>query len=233
VISGSGPVTDPATTLPIPIDRVEALFINLNNQRIRGVDFEMNYRMDLDALGGSQLGWRFLATQLMENSIQTAGSPFRDDRVGQIGGLNPGPLPEYRITTNLSYTVGRYSVFLQALWLDGGVLDRTYLESNVPILAPPPAQRTPSALVFCNNNTTYCTIDNNKLPSATYVDVRFAAKLGQQEQMELYANLNNVFDKDPVVAAGAVGRTGVGLGVNSSLYDPLGRRLTLGVNFSF
>jgi iron complex outermembrane receptor protein len=229
VISGSGPVADPFTTAVLPIDRVEALFINLNSQRIRGVDFEMSYGLDFD--GGSSLNWRFLATRLMENSIQTAGSPYRDDRAGQVGGLNPGPLPEYRITTNLSYTFGRYSAFVQARWTDGGILDRTYLESSVPV----PASQRPvgSFLVLCENNTRVCTIDDNTLPSATYVDMRFAARLGQEEQLEVFANVNNVFDNEPVIAAGAVGRTGVGLGANSSLYDVIGRRFTVGVNYSF
>ena len=232
VISGSGPVTDPFTALPIPIDRVEALFINLNNQRIRGVDFEMSYSMDFDAFGGSSLGWRFLATRLMDNSIQTAGSPIRDDRAGQVGGLNPGPLPENRVTTNFTYTFGRYALFLQARWIDGGVLDRTYLESSVPIPYSP-LQGPVFPLVTCNNNTTICTLDDNTLPSATYVDMRFAATLGQEEQLEVFANINNVFDDEPVIAAGAVGRTGVGLGANSSLYDVIGRRFTVGVNYSF
>jgi outer membrane receptor protein involved in Fe transport len=231
VISGSGPVADPFTALPIPIDRVESLFINLNNQRIRGVDFEMSYRLDFDALGGSALGWRFLATRLMENSIQTAGSPFKDDRAGQLGGLNPGPLPEYRVTSNFTYTFGRYSVFLQARWIDGGLLDRTYLESSVPV---PAAQRpVGSFLVLCNTNTTICTLDDNTLPSATYVDLRLAAKLGSEQQLELFANVNNLLDEEPVVAAGAVGRTGVALNANSSLYDVIGRRLTVGVSYSF
>jgi outer membrane receptor protein involved in Fe transport len=229
VISGAGPVTDPSTTLPIPIDRVEAIFINLNNQRIRGVDFEMLYRMDLDAFGGSQLGWRFLASRLMENSQQTAGSNTVDDRAGQIGGAFP--FPENRLTTSLSYTVGRFATFLQVRWIDGGLLDRTYLESNVPI---PAAQRPPgSVLATCNSNTTICTIDDNTLPSTTYVDARFAATLGQEEQLEVFANINNVFDREPVIAPGALGRTGVGLGINSGLYDILGRRLTVGVNYSF
>jgi iron complex outermembrane recepter protein len=232
VISGSGPVTDPFTALPIPIDRVEALFINLNNQRIRGVDFEMSYSMDFDALGGSSLGWRFLATRLMDNSIQTAGSPVRDDRAGQVGGLNPGPLPENRVTTNFTYTFGRYALFLQARWIDGGVLDRTYLESSAPIPYSP-LQGPVFPLVTCNNNTTICTLDDNTLPSATYVDMRFAATLGQQEQLEVFAIINNLFDNEPVIAAGAVGRTGVGLGANSSLYDVIGRRFTVGVNYSF
>jgi outer membrane receptor protein involved in Fe transport len=127
--------------------------------------------------------------------------------------------------------VGRYAVFLQARWIDGGLLDRTWLESNVPV----PASQRPvgSFLVLCNTNTTICTLDDNTLPSATYVDMRFAATLGQEEQLEVFANLNNVFDREPVIAAGAIGRTGVGLGINTGLYDILGRRLTVGVNYRF
>src|SRR5690606_28663462 len=124
----------------------EALFINLNSQRIRGTDFELTYRTDFDR--GSSFAWRFLASRLMENSIQTSGSPHRDDRVGQIGGFGFG-FPENRVTTNFTYLFGRYSLFLQARWIDGGVLDRTFLESDVPI----PASMRPegSNLALCNN----------------------------------------------------------------------------------
>ena len=127
----------------MPIDRVETLFINLNNQRIRGLDFEMNYRIDFDAGGGSSLGWRFLATRLMENCDPDGRFAVQDDRVGQVGGALP--LPEHRITTNLTYTVGRYAVFLQARWYDGGLLDRTYVESSVRI----PASARPGARSSC------------------------------------------------------------------------------------
>lgn len=228
VISGSSPITNPATTDPLPIDRVESLFINLNSQRIRGLDVEMTYRKDLDLLGGSTLGWRFLASRLMENSIQTAGSPHRDDRAGQIGGFN---LPKNRITTSLTYLFGRYSLFLQARWIDGGLLDRTYLESATPI----PASLRPegSNLALCNNGATICTIDDNTLPSTTYVDLRFGATLGRTEQLEVFANVNNLFDRDPVIAPGGIGRTGVGLGINTGLYDILGRRFTVGLNYTF
>lgn len=230
VISGSSPVTDPTTTEPIGIDRVEALFINLNSQRIRGVDFEMSYTTDFDFLGGSTLGWRFLASRLSENSIQTAGSPHRDDRAGQIGGTGYG-FPENRVTTNLTYMFGRYSLFLQARWIDGGLVDRTFLESDVPV----PASMRPegSNLALCNNGATICTIDDNSVPSTAYVDMRFAATLGQDEQLEVFANINNLLDREPVIAPGGIGRTGVGLGINTGLYDILGRRYTVGVNYTF
>lgn len=225
VISGAGPVTDPFTTANLPIDRVEALFINLQNQRIRGLDFEMSYRTDFD--NGSSLGWRLLATRLAENSIQTSGGLVKDDRAGQISGAFP--FPEYRITSNLTYMFGRYTLFAQARWIDGGTLDRTYLESDVPV----PASQRPagSNLVLCGANI--CTIDDNTLPSTTYVDARFSARLGQSDQLEVFANVNNLFDRSGIVAPGAIGRTGVLLNVNTGLYDILGRRFTFGVNYSF
>ena len=49
----------------------------------------------------------------------------------------------------------------------------------------------------------------------------------------MFANVSNLFDREPVVAPGAIGRTGVGLGINNSLYDILGRRFTVGANFNF
>ena len=45
-------------------------------------------------------------------------------------------------------------------------------------------------------------------------------------------NINNLFDKEPPLTPGTIGRTGVGVGVNG-LYDILGRRYTVGVNYEF
>jgi outer membrane receptor protein involved in Fe transport len=48
----------------------------------------------------------------------------------------------------------------------------------------------------------------------------------------VFLNINNLTDKEPNLTPGTIGRTGVGLGV-SSLYDILGRRYTMGVNYEF
>jgi len=95
-----------------------------------------------------------------------------------------------------------------------------------------PNTARPSPIVtLCGTNT--CTIDDNSIASITYVDLRLGKTFGDNDQLEVYGNVNNLLDRDPNITAGAVGRTGVGLGVNGGLYDILGRRYTIGVNYEF
>lgn len=103
------------------INRVDNLFINLSNQRLNGVDVELNYA-GVD-LGGGTLGWRLLATRLNENSILTPGSP-RDEQAGDIS----ESLPENKVTTSLTYARGPWSLFLQERYLGGGIMDRGLTE---------------------------------------------------------------------------------------------------------
>ncbi|HWK52791.1 MAG TPA: TonB-dependent receptor, partial [Hyphomicrobiales bacterium] len=229
VITPNGPITNPTGNDFRQIDRVDSLFINLANQRIEGLDVELRYRTDIDLLGGGaeRLSWRFLASYLGENSTQNPGA-VRDERVGQLG--TGFALPENKVTTSLTYMNGPYTAFLQARWIDGGILDRTYMESNVAI----PASQRPadSFLSLCNNGATICTIDDNSIPSIVYWDARFGANLGREENLEIFLNINNLLDKEPPIAPGTIGRTGVGTGVGG-LYDILGRNYTLGFNYEF
>lgn len=227
VITPTGAVTNPTSNDFRAIDRVEALFINLQNQVVSGVDMEMSYRTDVNlfAEGSESISWRFLASVLDENSIQTQGGNL-DDRAGQIGGFG---FAENKITTNLTYNYDNYTAFLQARWIDGGLLDRTFLESSTRI--PASARPAGSALVLCDNSANVCTLDDNSIPSITYLDARFSGRF-QQEKLEVFLNINNLADKEPNFTPGTIGRTGVGIGV-SQLYDLLGRRYTLGVNYEF
>ena len=82
--------------------------------------------------------WRFYGTYLGEkNSIQNKGGP-RDDRAGQVG---PGllgnlALPKYKVTSNVCSKNGPFAVFLQGRWIDGGLLDRLVIESDVNLIDP-------------------------------------------------------------------------------------------------
>jgi iron complex outermembrane receptor protein len=227
VITPNGPVTNPLSNDFRAIDRVENLFINLQTQVVSGVDMELSYRNDVNWLGdGSEsISWRFLASVLDENSIQTMGGNV-DDRTGQIGGFG---FAENKITTSLTYNYDNYTAFLQARWIDGGLLDRTFLESSTRV--PASARPAGSPLVLCDNGANVCTIDDNSVPSMTYLDARFSGRF-QEDKMEVFLNINNIADRAPNFTPGTIGRTGVGTGVNQ-LYDILGRRYTLGVNYEF
>lgn len=221
-------ITNPTSNDFRVIDRVESIFINLQSQRINGIDSELRYATDLDLFGSGteRLSWRFLYSFLGENSNQTPGG-VRDDRAGSIGG---GGFPEHKVTTSVTYTYDNYSAFVQARWIDGGLLDRTRVESSkaVPVSLRP----ANSILATCTGGTTICSLDDNSVPSITYLDARLSGKFGEDDNLEVFMNINNLLDRDPNITPGTIGRTGVGVGI-SGLYDVMGRNYTLGVNYEF
>jgi outer membrane receptor protein involved in Fe transport len=228
VISSNGPVTDPSGGFRT-IERVEAIFINLETQVIEGADLELQYRTDVDFLGdrSEDLSMRFLASYLAENSIQSQGGVV-DDRAGQIGGAFG--FPEWKVTTNVTYNIDNYSLFVQGRWIGDAVLDRTRLESGMAL----PLSYRPAGSLLAACGTNICTIDDNSVPSTFYLDARFTGRFGEDENLEVFANVQNLLDREPVVTPGSgVGRTGVGTGVNTAVHELLGRRFTIGVNYEF
>ena len=196
------------------IDRVDNLFINLANQKISGIDLETSYRKNLKIFGGGSesLTWRFYGTFLDENSIQNKGAA-RDERVGQIGPGLPGgiALPKYKFTSNVSYRNGPFAVFLQGRFIDGGLLDRLRVESTTNI---------PNS------------IEDNSVPSIFYTDLNLGYTRGNSDNLYIYFNATNLFDRAPVLAPGIIGRAGT-TEFNTSIYDVVGRRFVLGFNYKF
>jgi iron complex outermembrane receptor protein len=187
-------------------------------QKISGVDLELKYRTELGS-SGQTLGWRFYGTFLDHNSIQNQGGPV-DERVGQLGpGIaNVGGLPKYKFTTNLTYGIGPFSAFLQGRWIDGGILDRTFRECT-------------SNCVLANGLQDPNTIDDNTVPSTFYMDMTLKFR-ALDDDLEIYGTVTNLLDRDPVYTPGVIGRAGTNE-FNTSLYDVVGRRYVVGVNYQF
>jgi outer membrane receptor protein involved in Fe transport len=195
------------------INRVDSVFINLSNQRVRGADLELNLS-GLD-VGRGSLGWRLIATRLNENSILTPGNP-RDDRAGEVGGPGGNPaLPKNKVTTSLNFAHGPISVFLQARYIGGGLNDRNLVESNVPV----PGKTT---------------IDDNTVSAVTYTDLTFSYSGGKggSTPWQAFLTVNNLANTAPPDMYPALGRAGVP-GPNSFLYDTIGRRFVAGVRVNF
>lgn len=191
------------------INRVEALFINLSNQKVRGVDVELNFNGI--EVGGGTLGWRFIGSRLNENSILTPGST-RDERAGDVGIAG---LPENKITTSLRYAHGPWSLFLQGRYIDGGLNDRRLVESNT---------RIPG----------FTTIDDNTVDSVIYTDLTFNFNGRENSNMpwQVFLTVNNLTNEEPPDMWGVVGRAGVP-GPNTFLYDTIGRRYNAGIRVNF
>jgi outer membrane receptor protein involved in Fe transport len=195
------------------IVRVDSLFINLSNQRVRGFDLELNYAGI--QVGSGTLSWRFLGTRLDENSILTPGTP-RDDRAGDVGSPPPaGGLPKNKVTTYLTYAHGPISIFLQERYIGGGVNDHTKVESTT---------RLPGLV----------TVDDNSVDSVLYTDLtfNFAGRRTGTTHWETFLTVNNLTNEAPPAQYPIIGRAGVP-GPNTYLYDTVGRRFTVGLRLDF
>jgi iron complex outermembrane receptor protein len=102
------------------ITRIDSLFINISNQRLRGLDLEMNYSTDINLLGGGeQLGVRLYASKVIDSYNQLPGAP-RDNL-----GLEQ---PEWRVLPAITYSRGGFRGFLQGRFFDGRTLNRLFVE---------------------------------------------------------------------------------------------------------
>ncbi len=192
------------------INRVDAVYINLSNQRVRGLDLELN--LNGIEVGRGTLGWRLIGSRLNENSILSPGTK-RDDRAGDVGTQG---LPKSKVTTNVNYTRGPVSIFLQERYIGGGKNDRTLVESSVGI----PGVNT---------------IDNNTVDSVMYTDLTFTYSAGGKTgnpPWQFFFNVLNLANTAPPDMYPVLGRAGVA-GPNSFLYDTIGRRFAAGVRVNF
>ena len=203
---------DPVSGL---IQFVNQTYQNISQAEVSGVDLEVVYARDVEALGDGRLTLRYLSSFLHDNAL-TGATGVRVDRAGEIGGIAPGlgSLPEWKHTVSAAYARGPFNAYLQGRYIDSGVLSTTY---NVPN-----AQGT----VLYN-------VADNTVDSVVYVDTRLSWTFDTANgEIELYGNVNNLLDEDPPVTA-AWDAFGAGATQrNSVLFDLLGRRFVVGVRFA-
>jgi iron complex outermembrane recepter protein len=193
------------------IVQIDSLFINLNSQKIEGVDVELSYRHSLELLGrgAEKLSARLFGTRLMHNINQAPGGT-PDELVGQVGGIG---LPKWKATAVLGYSNGPYSASIIGRYIGKGILDRTLVESNARI-------------------TGKTTIDDNHVGSVFYTDLSLGYEPTAIEGLRIFGAMTNAFDRAPPQAPPAIGRTGV-LDLPTAIHDVIGRRFTLGVEYKF
>jgi iron complex outermembrane recepter protein len=178
----------------------------------RGFDVEASYRTALDLLGGDgeSLSARVFWSHLIENSTMTDRSRPATyfDAAGQTGVAN---LPRDAVTGIQSYTNGGFNLSLTERFISKGIYNKRF---NQPGARPDVADNTVPSVIYVNLSASY-TWDT----------------LGGS--MQLFGNVQNLFDKDPPIVAGVfdttLGQTGNQF--NAGLFDLLGRRFTVGVKF--
>lgn len=181
--------------------------LNLVERRIRGMDFEAHYSLPLTRLGMASsgvLGLRLLATYTDELSYNDGSR--RIDQAGALAGDGSLPgLPRVRGYGSISYTDGPLIVHLGARYV--GDVDR---------------DRTDPPLEFSVNH----------FPSQIYFDtsVQYTLLSARANRLQLFANVSNLFDKDPVITGRDLFFSAA---TNPLHYDVIGRAYSAGVRFSF
>ncbi|MFV3129658.1 TonB-dependent receptor domain-containing protein [Niveispirillum sp. KHB5.9] len=206
-------------TLTLPGSGLTALTTNLNYLRAEGLELGVNFNVDLEELGASE-DWGTLAFQLNANRYLTQES--RSDGIlpvleclGKFGTSCPGaagvggvgsPLPKVRWVQRLSWSVGDLTLGYTWRHLGGVEIE----EAQKP--------------------TTFDQFE--KIKAYNYFDLQAAYQVF--EEVRISAGVTNVFEKDPPIVGNEAGATSANSGnTYPSMYDPLGRVFSIGVNVRF
>jgi len=185
------------------------LFINVNQNRVRGLDLEAGYSAPLRLFGGDEaFDARLFGSWLFENS-RTLSNGAYVDRAGQTGIQQsdgaPYALPDFRATGLLTYSNGGFSTFLQGRYIASGTQENAL--GDIPI---------------------------NHVDSAFYLDLRltYGLEIDSGSEAEVFLAVTNLTDKAPPVTPYYSTFGAHPLQTNSTLFDLLGRRFTVGVRFA-
>jgi outer membrane receptor protein involved in Fe transport len=202
---GSTATTNSTATLVGSI--VGDLFVNVAAANVEGIDLETSYISDVRLFGGDResVSLRVLASWLLTRS-DTNSSGQVNDFAGSVGAL---PYADFKATASLNYRNGGFSGLVQARYTDDGYQSSCGVQGN------------------CFTRLFY---EDNDVPSVTYIDLRFGYDLEiAGTNVEVSANVTNLFDVDPPITPAYIGLAEHAAQANTSLYDVLGRRYTLGV----
>lgn len=194
------------------ITGVQGVTANVAEFVTRGLDFQMSYRQPLDEIGlPGTVNMNLLATHVLTFKSSTDVStlfPNGIDRAGQTGAAFGGPagLPKWLLNFTLDYEVGGFG-------LNGNVRYISASHQNNGQFGPDQAGYDPALTT---------SISNNNISAVAYVDVGLRYSFGPEKRLQVYFNIDNVFDRDPPLPANG-----------SAYYDLMGRTYKGGVRVKF
>jgi len=185
------------------LQSVSVPFLNLNQQELRGLDFEAGYRRPLGIDRAIDL--RVLATRTLE--LSNSSQPG----VNRAGDNGPLGVPSWVVDGFVSVDWGRLGVNLQGRYLSSGKVNAAYVgpeDAGYNVMLPN-------------------SINTNRVPSRFYTNVglTFDFIADGSRKVELFGNVSNLFNvRQPGFWDG---------NSNAVYYDNIGRRYRMGVRASF
>ncbi len=205
-------------TLTLPGAGIQAYTTNLNYLRAEGLELGTSFNVDMEDLGATgdwgqlafQMNVNYYLTQESQSSVQT---PVLDC-LGRYGKSCPGgtgsslgnPLPKVRWVQRLNWNVGDLSLGYTWRHIGGSELEDT------------------------QKANTFDKFEHIK--AYNYIDLQASYQV--LEEVRISAGVTNVFDKDPPIIGDTTGSTTANSGnTYPSMYDPLGRVFSIGMNVRF
>lgn len=189
------------------LDRVQAPLLNVASRKVRGLDVTANYGMDVPFLAlsdeGARLNVQFVTSfQFEDSTVPLAGLP-EEECAGFYGG--PCSSDSVRITPDLR-------TFLTVGYSSGSFSLRNQFRYIGDVELSPLSAPTESGTI----------------EGTLYWDVY--AAFSPFKQIEFFAGVNNLTDKDPPILGFAAGGDA---NTNVQLYDVVGRQYFAGATLKF
>ncbi len=179
--------------------------LNLNSFETSGLDFEVDYQLDLGNFG--TLHNRLIAAYLDERTETLSSADDIDIVKGELGD------PEWQLNYRGTLLFDNWEVFAEARWIDDQFIEE-------------------QELLFgsgTNNDPNPDVTDNFVADSAVYVDL--GASYRFDNGLTLGATIDNVFDEDPPFALFGNGESTTSGG--SAIFDNVGRFFMVQASWDF
>ena len=171
----------------------------LNAAEAAASGFDIEANYTMPAFNGF-IDFSLLANYVDELSTTISG--VESDVVGQLGSETAGGIPEWRYSAGARYSTDTFSVGFLVRHVDSGVFRTTYRDG--------------------------IDIDDNTIPSRTYVDVDIANQI--TDHVQLYGKINNLTNVAPPAATTFITQPNYNGG---AYHDRIGRYFKVGVRFQF
>lgn len=188
------------------VTNVRNVFLNVNQAKVRGIDYEMLWSKDTNWFSGSgqseNLSVRVLAGRQLEDSTTSVTGVYDDNS-------NLWTQPDLTAIVSANYRIGPYGIRLQQRYRPGGtVLNDRWVQG--------------------------VDIDNNTVQGQTTTDMvlSYSGELGNGASWQTSLSVTNIFDTDPPVVA-SFGQRGSSQTNPLNSFDTFGRRYMLNFRYSF
>ena len=184
------------------LSAVHRPFLNLDEAKVRGVDFEIAYSRDVDWFGSPNESF---SLRVLGGTLDTRTNTVQGSVPDELAGARATPagtLPELTANVTASYRFGPWSVQLQQRYVDELIMDRNLVEG--------------------------VDIDDNTIDSQTWTNLVLSreGRGGGDGLWRVTFNVVNLFDKDPPVIPANPFFAGAAQVVDNT-HDVWGRRYQL------